>query len=226
MKTEKRRRPRIILNRQVLLNNAIGVMGLDLSEGGIYIHTGRHFAAGSEVSVHLPLGGIALDLTARVQHSNPGIGMGLMFGPMTPDQKRTLSTFILKHMRGAQGRKKVLIVDENSGNSRVYRSKLVLDGFTVFEAGDCGAAQDLIGREPVDLVLVDLYQGGINTLDTIRLIRAAPGIGAETPVLVVSAQASQADMENARKAGATEFMARMTTSPARLSERVKLHLNG
>lgn len=226
MEIEKRKLPRIILKRQVLLNNAIGAMGLDLSGGGIYVQTGRHFAVGSGVSIRFSLDGITLDLAARVQHSKPGVGMGLLFGPMTPDQKETLSAFILKRMGDARERKKILIVDENAGASRAYRSDLILRGFTVFEAADCRSALDLIDREGVGLVLVSLYQDGTNSLDTIRRIRTAPGVGANTPILAVSAQTSRADMANIIKAGATEFMARLTMSPAGLSERVKLYLKG
>ncbi|MDA8172257.1 MAG: response regulator [Nitrospiraceae bacterium] len=225
MGIENRKQPRIILRRQVVLNKAIGAMGLDLSEGGIYIHTGRHFPAGSVIEVSLPLDGGALEVAARVQHSKAGVGMGLMFTNITPAQKAVLSAFIRKHMSevGSQTRKKVLILGENTTTRQLYRSKIVLEGFTVFEAGDCDAATDVIARERVDLVLMDLNQRGANGFEALCQIRSVAGM-ASVPILVISNASASGDVENALKAGATEFMPRMTTSPVKLSERIKLYL--
>ncbi|MDA8086044.1 MAG: response regulator [Nitrospiraceae bacterium] len=225
MGIEKRKKPRMILRRQVVLNKVISAMGLDLSEGGIYIHTGRHFPAGNMIDVSLPLDGGTLNVAARVQHSKAGVGMGLMFINMTPEQQEVLSSFIKKHEHEAvgQARKKVLILAENVTTMQVYRSRIVLEGFTVFEAADRSAALDLIDREQVDLVLMDLNQRGANGFEVLCEIRARPGMES-APILVLSTASSVNDVEHAIKAGATEFMPRTTTSPVKLGERLKLYL--
>ncbi len=44
------------------------------------------------------------------------------------------------------------------------------------------------------------------------------------PVLVFSGRSSTSDIEQAMNAGASEFLVKMMTSPAKLSERVRFHL--
>jgi PleD family two-component response regulator len=45
------------------------------------------------------------------------------------------------------------------------------------------------------------------------------------PVLVFSGRSSSGEIDRALSAGATEFLSKMTTSPAKLSARVKIHLS-
>ena len=44
---EQRKKKRVVLKRQVTINNSLKVMGLDLSEGGVYVHTGRSITPGT-----------------------------------------------------------------------------------------------------------------------------------------------------------------------------------
>ncbi len=223
---ERRREPRVIIKKEVVLNSAISAMGLDLSEQGIYIHTGRNFQLGSTVFISLPLDKGTVFISARVQHSKPGVGMGLMFLNMTLDQKKILCEFLRrqKNAPSGQARKKVLIIDGNAMTRKVYGSKIVLEGFTLLEAEDHEAAMGVISDGRVDLVLMDIYQPGSDGFETVSKIRSSPET--ETiPILVLSAKSSREDMEKAMKIGATEFMPRTFTSPAKLTERIKFYLN-
>ncbi len=222
---EKRNDPRVIFRKQVVINNVIGATGLDLSKSGIYIHTGRHFIKGSVLNISLPLDNATLDLKARVQHSKPGVGMGLVFLDITGEQKRILHDFIKMHKddtvpEKSDERKRVLIVDTDEASGRVYRSKLVLEGFTVFEALDCAAAMEMADAEKIDAVV---YMGSAEESGLFSAIRQKPGLS-EIPILVLSAKSFRGASEAAVKAGATEFLVRMVTSPAKLAERVKARL--
>ncbi|MDA8086710.1 MAG: response regulator [Nitrospiraceae bacterium] len=222
---DKRKDPRVIFKKQVVVNNLLGATGLDLSKSGIYIHTGRHFIKGSVVNVSLPLGSTTLELKARVQHSKPGVGMGLEFLNITGEQKQLLFDFIKMHKDDAvpeksDERQKVLIVDLNEATRRVYRSNLVLEGFTVFEAGSNSSARDIIEREKIDAVV---YMSGADEAELFSVIRQKPELKG-MPILVVSAKSTPGAPEAAVKAGATEFMVKMFTSPAKLAERIKSRL--
>ncbi|MDA8087159.1 MAG: response regulator [Nitrospiraceae bacterium] len=222
---ERRRQPRIIFKRQVVLNNAVSAMGLDLSEGGIYIQTGRYFPVGSVVSISLPLNNSVLNVSARVQHSKPGAGMGLMFMNMTHEQAGILRYFLQQSGACSLDVKKVLIIDCNATTRKLYKSRITLDGFTAFEAANKKDAMGVIAVVHVDLVLMDLLRPDADGFEALSELRAAPGMNA-VPILVISAKSSPGgDMERALKAGATEFIPRMLASPARLGERIKLYLN-
>ncbi len=223
--TDKRKDPRVIFRRQVVINGLMGATGLDLSKSGIYIHTGRNFINGSVVNVSLPLDSHTMHLKARVRHSKPGVGMGLMFLDLTGEQEQMLLDFIKKHKdditpEKSDERQKVLIIDLNEASRRVYRSKLVLEGFTVFEAQDGPSSREIIEKEKIDAVV---YMGGADEIELFSVIRQKPELN-KIPILVVSAKSSPGAPEAAIKAGATEFMVKMFTSPAKLTERVKARL--
>lgn len=222
---DNRKSHRIIFRRQVLINNLIGATGLDLSISGIYIHTGRHFITGSIVNIALPLDNVKLELKARVQHSKHGVGMGLEFMDLKNEQKRVLADFIKRHIEEitsekSDERKKALIIDENDAARRLYRSKLVLEGFTVFEAEDSASAMAKIETEKIDVVV---YMSGGEGFGLLSSIRQMPGME-KVPILVVSAKSSPGASEAAVQAGATEFMAKIFTSPVKLAERIKARL--
>jgi CheY-like chemotaxis protein len=229
MAVEQRKQKRVVLRRHVLINDSIKAMGLDQSEGGLYIHTGRNFPVGSVIDVAVPLEEQpALTMKAQVRHSQENVGMGVMFLDLSPVQRQLLRNLIadlegLGLKPGEDGKKRILLVDDNAANRRMYKSKLVLDGFTVHEAENGLAALDLLGKEKVDLVLLDLFMEGIDGFKLISIIREKAG-WKDVPILVISARSSPADIERALGAGATEFIAKMTTSPAKLSDRVKAYL--
>ncbi len=201
-------------------------MGLDLSEGGLYVHTGRSIRPGTEVTVSLPLETETVNLKARVQHSEEGVGMGLMF--LNPDREARglLREFIESASISPDEavRQKVLLVDDNDMQRRMNRSRLVLDGFTVLEAGNGLDAIAIMEKEDVALVVLDLYMDKLDGFKVLSIMKQKPQ-WKEIPVLVLSARSAPAEVDKAVAAGATEFLVKMTTTPVKLSERVKQHLS-
>ena len=226
MGVEKRKQKRVVLKREVVINKSLKAMGLDLSEGGIYVHTGRSISQGTSVDVSIPLGKETLHLKARVQHSEERVGMGLMFLDPTAQQLASLRNFIEAATESSAEvlKKKVLVVDDNAMNRTMNKSRLVLDGFTVLEAGDGMEAISIMEKEEVNLVVLDLYMDKLDGFKVLSLMRQKPG-WKDIPVLVFSARGIPAEIDKAMAAGATEFLIKMTTTPVKLSERVKQHLS-
>jgi CheY-like chemotaxis protein len=227
MGIDNRKQKRVILRRQVLLNKSIKTMGLDLSEGGIYVHTGRNCPQGSIVEVDLPLDEQTLQLKARVQHCEEAVGMGLMFVDITPAQKAVLSDFLDRNSAGDlardSSRPKVLIVDDNPANRRMYKSKLILDGIGVVEAEDGFACLNQLSKEKIDLIVLDLYMDKLDGYKVLSILKQKPE-WKDIPVIVISARSTPEEVERAINAGATEFCIKMTTPPVKLSQRIKAYL--
>jgi CheY-like chemotaxis protein len=144
--------------------------------------------------------------------------------------ERALSPYIPTHplIEAPKGtsvviKKKVLIVDDNAVSIRLHKDKLILDGYSVLEARDGVEALAHLGKEAVDLIILEPYMEKLDGLKLLSIIRQKPEWW-NTPVLVFSARNSSIEVERAINAGATEFLPKMTTSPAKLSERIKLHL--
>lgn len=66
---------------------------------------------------------------------------------------------------------RILIVDDESNQRKSLAIGLRLEGFGVLEAENGEQALEVLGREAVDLALVDLMMPGINGLDLARRMR-------------------------------------------------------
>lgn len=74
----------------------------------------------------------------------------------------------------------VLVVDDEPSLRLLCRVNLELEGYRVLEAGTVESARELVGREPVDVVLLDVHVGAGSGLDVLDEIEAA-----ELPIRVV-----------------------------------------
>ena len=67
----------------------------------------------------------------------------------------------------------VLVVDDEPALRLLCRVNLELDGYRVLEAGTVAEARELVGREPIDVVLLDFLVGagsGIDVLDELEAL--------------------------------------------------------
>ncbi|GMG81842.1 hypothetical protein LNKW23_10550 [Paralimibaculum aggregatum] len=87
-----------------------------------------------------------------------------------------------------QGRR-ILVVDDVATNRLVARLMLEPTGAEVIEAADGGEALETLGREAIDLVLLDLHMPVLDGVETISRIRRFSGPVAEVPVIALTADA-------------------------------------
>jgi DNA-binding response OmpR family regulator len=66
----------------------------------------------------------------------------------------------------------VLVVDDEPSLRLLCRVNLELEGYRVLEAGTVAAARELVGREPIDVVLLDVHVGAGNGLDVLDEVEA------------------------------------------------------
>lgn len=219
-----RKQTRVPFREEILIDDSILVNGIDLSEGGIYVHTGRSFVVGSEVTVALPLIKGALRLKALVQHDQPGVGMGLHFEGLDEGQKTELHRLI-ESIEFDQGpseptKTSVLIVEDNDTARRISKSSLVLADFQVSEAkGGVEALKSLSSALP-DLILLDLNLEDMDGLSLLRTIKQNPA-WKEIKIIILTGKSDKEVMDNAYAAGADKFFVKMTTSPAKLASEIR-----
>lgn len=222
MSIEHRKQKRINFAVDVLINDTIMVKGIDLSEGGMYVHTGRLFPIGSEVDVLISIKGKNIRIKAKVQHAQAGVGMGLQFVVLDAGQKALIKAFIdSASVQPREIKKKtVLLVDDNESIRRMNKSRLVLDGFVVLEAPDGIEALKILEGTPVDIVVLDLYMEKMDGFKLIPLIKQMPLLE-NIPIVVLSARSNPEEVQRALSSGASEFFPKMMTSPLKLSEKLK-----
>jgi two-component system sensor histidine kinase/response regulator len=105
----------------------------------------------------------------------------------------------------ADGRPRVLVVDDVELNLMVARAMLGSLGVQVLSANGGKVALDMLARESFALVLMDCHMPEIDGYEVTRRVRAAGGANATAPIVALSASAFAEDRERALASGMNDF---------------------
>lgn len=115
---------------------------------------------------------------------------------------------------------RVLIIDDSSATRAYVRAALEeMDDLQVSEAASGFDALRILPRERFDLLLVDINMPNINGLELISFIRRSE-THRDTPLLIISTEASERDRARALTLGANGYLAKPFTAEA-LAEAVR-----
>ena len=111
MKTEHRKQIRTPFTHQILINNSIMGNATDISEGGLYVHTGRMFSSGSLLDISVHVKSHTLRFKTEVKHCEEGVGMGLEFVDIDPSNQEELKNILaeLEAKASGAGKRKFLL---------------------------------------------------------------------------------------------------------------------
>ena len=108
---------------------------------------------------------------------------------------------------GAQNRKRVLVVDDEPEIGRILAMILRAAGFDASAVEGGRAALARLAETPADLVILDVIMPDLDGFETLRRLREAPTT-ARVPVVMLTANASDADRVRAEQLGADDFIAK------------------
>ncbi len=97
----------------------------------------------------------------------------------------------------------ILVVDDEPNIRRALRMVLEPEGYAIVEAESAERALEVLGAEPVDLGIFDIRLPG---MDGLALLSKARELWRDLPVLVVSGNADAADIVDAMRRGASDFI--------------------
>jgi two-component system sensor histidine kinase/response regulator len=98
----------------------------------------------------------------------------------------------------------VLVVDDEERNRTLLRAML-RDGYRTLEADSGAAALDVLQREHVDLVLLDVMMPGMTGYEVCQRVKQSPR-DSWLPVLLITALADQEQRNIGLQAGADDFL--------------------
>lgn len=114
---------------------------------------------------------------------------------------------------------RVLVVDDDRDIRDLVTFKLEQAGYEVRQAEDGLQALDAVREWGPDLVVLDVMMPGLSGIDVTRELRADPAT-AETPVILLTAKAQEADVETGFVTGADDYVVK-PFSPRELVSRVQ-----
>jgi two-component system, chemotaxis family, chemotaxis protein CheY len=115
---------------------------------------------------------------------------------------------------------RVLIIDDSSATRAYIRAALEeMTEMQVSEAASGFDALRVLPRERFDLLVVDINMPNINGLELIAFIRRSE-THRDTPLLIISTEASERDRARAMTLGANGYLAKPFTADA-LAEAVR-----
>ncbi len=115
----------------------------------------------------------------------------------------------------------ILVVDDNAYMRRLTRTMLTnLGAKSVLEANDGLAALEAIRTCDPDVMLLDWDMPVLNGIEVLRIVRS-PGVfpRPNLPVVMLTTRAQRAQVHEALRAGANEFLIK-PTSPKALCDRL------
>ncbi|HFB98123.1 MAG TPA: response regulator, partial [Bryobacterales bacterium] len=124
--------------------------------------------------------------------------------------------------RGSKG--KVLIVEDNTVNQRVFATILKREGYDVELASDGEQAIAALGRSAFSLVLMDIQMPGVDGLTATHQIRRNPA-WASIPIVAVTAHSPATHRDLCLKGGMDGFLTKPVNRAALLSV-VEQYANG
>ena len=102
---------------------------------------------------------------------------------------------------------KILIVEDNEMNMRLFSDLLKSKSYQVFECSEGAKAVAMVKELRPDLVLMDIQMPEVDGLTATKLIRATPDI-AHTRIIAVTAFAMDGDAERILASGVNAYIAK------------------
>ena len=103
--------------------------------------------------------------------------------------------------------KKILIVEDNELNLKLFRDLLTAHGYEILETNDGLEAIMLTRNERPDLILMDIQLPEISGLDITRRLKSDPSVSS-IPIIAVTAFAMKDDEEKILAAGCEAYISK------------------
>ncbi len=140
-----------------------------------------------------------------------------MRGAPHPDQCIVAAvTAAVESAAAPEAKPRILIVDDDQGLCAMLEEYLQPEGFVTRTAVTGPEGLEQLGREPVDLVVLDVMLPELSGFEVLRRIRAASRV----PVIILTARGEEVDRVVGLELGADDYLAK-PFSPRELVARIR-----
>jgi DNA-binding response OmpR family regulator len=121
-------------------------------------------------------------------------------------------------------KKKILLVEDDTSLSAVYRSRLELEGFDIREVHNGEDALSVAIDFRPDLILLDAMMPKISGFDVLDILRNTPDT-TNIRVIMLTALSQPKDKERAETLGVDEYLVKSQVVIGDVVDRIKHHLS-
>lgn len=107
----------------------------------------------------------------------------------------------------AHARKRVLVVEDNPLNMKLFAAMIAAEGYEVLEAGDGRKGLETAQRQHPDLIILDIQLPGMSGLEVIRNLKADAATH-DIPIIATTAFAAPSDEASILASGCDAYMAK------------------
>ena len=113
----------------------------------------------------------------------------------------------MDHVDATAPRRTVLVVEDEKNIRELVCLHLKVEGFTCVEASTGTQALELAGRQPFDLIVLDLMLPGVDGLSVCRAVRRGTP-NQHVPILILTARGQESDKVLGLDSGADDYLAK------------------
>jgi len=115
---------------------------------------------------------------------------------------------------------KILLVEDEEFLRRVFKSRMVAQGYDVTDVESAESALAWLGQSKPDLIVLDLYLPKMSGFDFLRHVKADPARH-DIPVLILSGLGQEADIRKGLALGAQEYVVKTQVEPRELMDKIR-----
>jgi len=208
---ERRRFKRFPFREDIVVDGTKMCSTMDISEGGLYISTIQVYDKKDVIEITIPFQSDKVMVKARVQHCQPGIGIGVRFIDLDDKQtekiKDIISSFVKKQDK-PQKPKSILIADDSDALLAYLPVALQRMGYNkVILARHGKNALKLIKALKPDVALLDIMMPMMDGIEVLRHVKSAEQTSS-IPAIMLTTVADMEKYEECKKLGCSGYLAK------------------
>lgn len=119
--------------------------------------------------------------------------------------------------------KKILVVEDDSMISTMYKTKLEQSGYQVLVAADGAAALEMAVDHKPDLIFLDIILPQLDGFSVLQELRANPKFK-ELPIILLTNLGTSEDKDKGNQFGATDYLVKANLTPREVNETADKYL--
>lgn len=214
-----REHPRVPFTQEVVVDGRYRGKAINISAGGLYVHTGRSHTVGNPVQCAFSLLDYNVNVKGIVRQSEFGLGMGMEFVDLKPEVSKLLHQLVQQTAEEKtdqnDSRKWLLLIVDDVSALKMYKSKLILEGYAIAETQTYQKCVELSQKKHVHAIMLDLDIKKADVAKIIRTIKSSPQLKS-IPLMAFSGMYRKDLADKLAQMGVASYVSRATTTPKRL----------